>query len=77
MWPPIVPMPAIVYQVFSILHKPHPPSLEHGIKRIKQTEEAIKAQKERERVKIDRLVSIEKDVFDRVSSYVMHWRVRT
>ncbi|KAF8753505.1 Rab-protein geranylgeranyltransferase [Rhizoctonia solani] len=41
--------------------------MEHGIKRIKQTEEAIKAQKERERVKIDRLVSIEKDVFDRRS----------
>ncbi|KAG8732928.1 Rab geranylgeranyltransferase, partial [Ceratobasidium sp. 423] len=37
----------------------------HGIKRIKQTEEALKAQKERERVKIDQFVAVEKDVFER------------
>ncbi|KDN40754.1 hypothetical protein RSAG8_07929, partial [Rhizoctonia solani AG-8 WAC10335] len=37
----------------------------HGIKRIKQTEEALKAQKERERVKIDRFIAAEKDVFER------------
>ncbi|KEP51121.1 Rab geranylgeranyltransferase alpha subunit [Rhizoctonia solani 123E] len=37
----------------------------HGIKRIKQTEEALKAQKERERVKIDTFILAEKDVFER------------
>ncbi|KAF8599582.1 rab-protein geranylgeranyltransferase [Ceratobasidium sp. AG-I] len=37
----------------------------HGIKRIKQTEEALKAQKERERAKIDRYTTAEKAVFER------------
>ncbi|CUA69047.1 protein geranylgeranyltransferase type II [Rhizoctonia solani] len=37
----------------------------HGIKRIKQTEEGLKAQKERERVKIDNFIAAEKDVFER------------
>jgi len=40
----------------------------HGIKRVKQTEEALRAQKERERAKIDRYTVVEKDLFERRAS---------
>ncbi|QRV75434.1 protein farnesyltransferase/geranylgeranyltransferase type-1 subunit alpha [Ceratobasidium sp. AG-Ba] len=40
----------------------------HGIKRVKQTEEALKAQKERERAKVERYIAVEKDLFERRSS---------